>query len=243
MGLKTSGYLTDTEIMSWNDRLKKLRYPSSDMFYIRASSSSLSRYNTIEFIEQPIGNVNPWSRKESYLKRVYDFNYDIIFSIPNDKDELFTKIFNRIKIDEYQNYVVIEDNSRMLDMEKFIKINFTKTKHSLFNKDYIRYEYNLSGHLAEIMGYVKTIDDTIEFLKIKPKYNIDQVVSTKDDKSLDYIILEYFYHKEHNKYEINYVLREIIIENDIVNYGIKTIFSEEKLCNSRTNIITNLVKE
>lgn len=237
--------LTDTEIISWNDRLKNLRY-TGVQFLIAPVSNSSSSYPSIEFRNIDRFATEPWGRslRPANLESiVQNFEYDVVFSISIDKEELFNEIYDRVRVEKILNLLVIEDKQRKLDESKFLNVDLKKIKHSLFNNEYIRYEYKLKGHLAEIMGYVKSIDDTIAFLKIKPKYKINHVVSIKEDKSKDFVIINYLYNKENTKYEILYLLREILSDDDIVTYGISTTFSENMVCNSRTSIITDLEKD
>jgi hypothetical protein len=244
-------YLTDTEILKWNDRLSSIPnkhgdiikvYPkgnmnSSNPYILYKSSTRLG-----EFIDLPEPTI--------------DFTF--IFSVSSNRLEEFLDILKSSFKDEFGTKSVFVDKNydRVSDIiinESIIKSK-NESKHKIGDKEYTRYIYNFSGKIGSIIGYVSYIEDAINFFSLiwgykedgsevnLLKYPIGSIVSKKENQSSDFLVLDYKYYKIVNDYKISYIVTEIKENNGMtIKYGQIITISEDKITWSRNNRIDNIL--
>jgi hypothetical protein len=244
-------YLTDTEILKWNDRLSSIPnkhgdiikvYPkgnmnSSNPYILYKSSTRLG-----EFIDLPEPTI--------------DFTF--IFSVSSNRLEEFLDILKSSFKDEFGTKSVFVDKNydRVSDIiinESIIKSK-NESKHKIGDKEYTRYIYNFSGKIGSIMGYIGYIEDAINFFSLiwgykedgsevnLLKYPIGSIVSKKENQSSDFLVLDYKYYKIVNDYKISYIVTEIKENNGMtIKYGQIITISEDKITWSRNNRIDNIL--
>jgi hypothetical protein len=104
------------------------------------------------------------------------------------------------------------------------------------------------------MAYVFYLEDTIEFFskiwgynedgteESLIKYPIGTLVSDVNDKSKDYLILDYQYRKIDKNYYIDYELTEVIGGySSVIKYGDVKIMTENNICFSRNGRIDDIL--
>jgi hypothetical protein len=142
-----------------------------------------------------------------------------------------------------------------LKLDRKIADEPTKTLHKVFDKEYMRLEYDFSGKLSSIMAYVCLLETSIEYFSMiwgydedgneynLLKYPIGNVVSPADDKSKDYLILDYKFIRAGAQFVVGYVACEMFADKNspIVKYGPVQSFSEDKLVWSRNNRIDDIL--
>ena len=235
--------LTDTEILQWNDRLQDHQLG----IIIRPKYVSNTIYSpTIGFDldvtqypgkNKPSWGTNLYTPTEDIVPEPH-IKYNLIFSIDSDKIDKFDEIYNEIKLREIKTPVKNGNGNRSLNIDK-VKVDLTTEKHTLFKKEYIKFDYVFEGYLGDIMGYVKHIDDTIDFLQLEPKFKISEVVSSIKDRSMDYLVLKYIYDTK-----ISYKVSEIISNSadTVIKYGRVLYMREEDLTWSRTARIDEVIE-
>ena len=238
--------MNDHEIMAWNDRLEYLKLGIMvNPIYNNQSSFPAIGFTTIASIYEPKSwgkNINTFDSPVLCPEIKYDFT----FSILKQKKELFDTIYNIIKETKLDNLVSHGKEYRNLDIENNMNKELTCTEHSLYGKDYVRYTYLLEGALPEIMAYVKFINDAINYTLIEPKFKPNNIVSLNNDKSRDFLIIDYKYEKINFDYKLYYILKEILTEKPEVflkyaNTDYNIGFCEEDLCYSRNDRINQII--
>ena len=238
--------LTDNEILAWNDRLQDHQLG----IIIRPKYVSNTIYSPAIGFDLDVTQY-PGTNKPSWGTNLYQgenivpephIKYNLIFSIDVDKIDKFDEIYNEIKLREIKTPVKNGDGNRNLNIDR-VKVDLATEKHTLFKKEYIKFDYVFEGHLGDIMGYVKHIDDTIEFLQLEPKFKISEVVSDVKDRSMDYLVLKYIY-GEFQDTSISYKVCEIISNSadTVIKYGRVLYMREKDLTWSRTARIDEVIE-
>jgi hypothetical protein len=247
-------YLSDSDIMGWNDRI-----PEKSNLYIGARYSTTASQPTIVFSLRdshmyPSVNQNGQSNK---VKEVGDpdFKYRFAFSIASNRKEEFYSIFNKLAGEPFENHVLTANGTvARLKLDKNITSEPIKTLHKVFDKEYLRLEFAFEGNLSSIMAYVGLLEISIEFFSQiwgydedgneynLMKFPIGNIVSPADDKSKDYLILDYKFIRA-GAFMINYVACEMFADKNsaIVKYGPVQTFSEKNLVWSRNNRIDDIL--
>jgi uncharacterized protein (UPF0248 family) len=242
--------LTDTEILAWNDRLQdhglgiiiRPKYVSNTIYSPAIGFDLVTQYPGTTISDYLIQNNKPsWGTNlyqgENIVPEPH-IKYNLIFSIDVDKIDKFDEIYNEIKLREIKTPVINGNTNRNINYDR-VKADLTTEKHTLFKKEYIKFDYVFEGHLGDIMGYVKHIDDTIEFLQLEPKFKISEVVSSVKDRSMDYLVLKYIYDTS-----ISYKVSEIISNSadTVIKYGRVLYMREKDLTWSRTARIDEVIE-
>ena len=246
--------LSDKEIMSWNDRLVDHQLG----IFVKAQYNANTIFPAIEYVtditRQVVSPQQSWGRnlytndtgnvtKEPYIR------YNLVFSIENSMVDKFNEIYNIIKHSNLQTKVYLNDGFgktvgtyRDINFDK-LTIDFKTEQHTLYKKDYVKYDYMLEGNLGDIMGYVKFIEDTLTFITIEPKFKISEVVSDVTNRSTDYLVLKYEYQQMGSKYSIEYIVSEILNDtpDTIIRYGKSNLMNENQLTWSRTARIDEVI--
>jgi hypothetical protein len=235
--------LTDTEILQWNERLQDHQLG----IIIRPKYVANSAYSPVigfdlDVTQYPNTNKPKWGTNLYQAENIVPephIKYNLIFSIDSDKIDKFDEIYNEIKLREIKTPVKNGESNRNLNIDR-VKVDLTTEKHFLFKKEYIKFDYIFEGHLGDIMGYVKHIDDTIEFLQLEPKFKISEVVSDVKDRSMDYLVLKYIYDTN-----ISYKVSEIVSNSadTVIKYGRVLYMREEDLTWSRTARIDEVIED
>jgi len=234
--------LTDTEILQWNERLQDHQLG----IIIRPKYVANSVYSPVigfdlDITQHPTINKSKWGTNlyqgETPVQEPH-IKFNLIFSIELDKIDKFNEIYDEIKLRQIKTPVNAGDGNRNINLDR-VKVDLVTEQHTLFKKEYMKFDYVLEGHLGDIMGYVKHIDDTIEFLQLEPKFKLSEVVSTVKDRSMDYLVLKYIY-----DVGISYKVVEIISNSadTVVKYGRVLYMREEDLTWSRTARIDEVIE-
>lgn len=233
--------LTDTEILQWNERLQDHQLG----IIIRPKYVANSAYSPVIGFDLDVtqypGSNNKWGTNLYQVENIAPephIKFNLIFSIELDKIDKFDEIYDEIKLREIKTPVNTGDGNRNLNLDR-VKVDLVKEQHTLFKKEYMKFHYIFEGHLGDIMGYVKHIDDTIEFLQLEPRFKISEVVSTVKDRSMDYLVLKYMYGTG-----ISYKVVEIISNSadTVIKYGRVLYMKEEDLTWSRTARIDEVIE-
>jgi hypothetical protein len=248
--------LSDKEIMYWNDRLVDHQLG----IFVKAQYNANTIFPAIEYttdITRQVVSQQTWGRNlypsegESGAKVTKEphIRYNLVFSIEYSMVDKFNKIYNIIKHNNLQTKVYLNDGFgktvgtyRDINFDK-LTIDFKNKQHTLYKKDYVKYDYMLEGNLGDIMGYVKFIEDSLIFLTIEPKFKISEVVSDVTNRSTDYLVLKYEYQQIGSKYSIEYIVSEILNDtpDTIIRYGKSTLMNEDQLTWSRTARIDEVI--
>jgi hypothetical protein len=248
-------YLSDSDIMAWNDRI-----PPDTNLYIGARYSNMASQPTIVFSLRD-SHMYPQSYDKNGQPKQRevgdpDFKYRFAFSIASNREEEFYSIFDKLSKDSFDNHVLTANGTTTaLKLDRKIAEEPTKTLHKVFDKEYMRLEYHFSGKLSSIMAYVCLLETSIEYFSMiwgydedgneynLLKYPIGNVVSPADDKSKDYLILDYKFIRAGAQFVVGYVACEMFADKNspIVKYGPVQSFSEDKLVWSRNNRIDDLL--
>ena len=247
-------YLSDSDIMGWNDRI-----PEKSNLYIGARYSTTASQPTIVFSLRdshmyPSVNQNGQANKVREVGDP-DFEYRFAFSIASNREEEFYSIFNKLAGEPFENHVLTANGTvARLKLDKNITSDPIKTLHKVFDKEYLRLEFAFEGNLSSIMAYVGLLEISIEFFSQiwgydedgneynLMKFPIGNIVSPADDKSKDYLILDYKFIRA-GAFMINYVACEMFADKNsaIVKYGPVQTFSEKNLVWSRNNRIDDIL--
>jgi hypothetical protein len=233
--------LTDTEILQWNERLQDHQLG----IIVRPKYVANSAYSPVIGFDL---DVTQNHTNKSWGRNIYQgetpvpephIKFSLIFSIDLDKIDKFDEIYNEIKLREIMTPVNTGgDTNRNINLDG-VKVDLVKEQHTLFKKEYMKFHYVFEGHLGDIIGYVKNIDDTIEFIQLEPKFKISEVISTVKDRSMDYLVLKYIYGNG-----ISYKVVEIVSNSadTVIKYGRVLHMNEKDLTWSRTARIDEVIE-
>ena len=248
-------YLSDSDIMNWNDRFTEQR-----PYSIIPRYSSQNTQPTIVFVKKNDMYGSPIVRGVTY-----DTNGDanepeekfkFVFSISSNRKDEFWDIFSKLKKKGFINYVKNGNGShKTLDYTDKIIESKSDMEHKVLNKEYTRYELLYNGLLSEIMAHVSLLEQTIEFFSEiwgydedgkeynLLKYTIGSIVSPYDDKSKDLVILDYDYEKNGKDYHIKYIVSEMMHDPKslIIKYGDVITMTESLITFSRNGRIDDLL--
>ena len=252
-------YLSDSDIMDWNDRI-----PEKRPYSIIPRYSSQNTQPTIVFVKKN-DIYGGYPSQNGYPNSSFDTSGDgnepvekfkFVFSISSNRKDEFWDIFSKLKKKGFINYVKTGNGShKTLQYNESSIESKSEMQHNLFNKEYIRYEFLYNGSLSEIMAHVSLLEQTIEFFsqiwgydEYGKEYNllkftIGSIVSPYDDKSRDLVILDYDYEKNGKDYHIKYIVSEMIHDPKslIIKYGDVITIGESLITFSRNGRIDDLL--
>lgn len=242
-------YLLDSEILKWNERLKNTNYMVGAPYGVKSSAPNIS-------FRQIVKNAHTGDTFVMTLDPHLEFQF--VFSVAKNRVDLFWNIFNNWYDDKIGNEVVYTDNQ---NNQKYYKIVVSEDVisdkkeicHNIFEKEYIKYTYNFKGKLSSIMAYVMFLEDTIDiFSKLYgysedgsevnlTKFQIGSIVSKKDDKSKDYLVVDISPVKIGLDFYIDYHITEVLAIGDIIRYGSSQKVSDKEICFSRNSRIDDIL--
>lgn len=242
-------YLLDSEILNWNDRLKNTDYMVGAPYGVRSSAPHISFRQVIK--NRGIGDTFAMT-----LDPTLDFQFS--FSVAKNRVDLFWDIFHNWYEEKIGNEVLYTDgnNNQKIYEVKVTEDIITEKKeipHSILSKDYIKYSYKFKGKLSSIMAYVMFLEDTIDiFSKLYSytedgqevnltKFQIGSIVSKKDDKSKDYLVVDIYPRKMGLDFYIDYHITEVLTIGEIIRYGSTQKVSENEICFSRNYRIDDIL--
>jgi hypothetical protein len=250
--------LSDTDIMNFSNQLNDSR------FFIRPEYTNFSSYPVIGYyinsMHQDVRNLGQdHYNSDAQFGKISEpeIEYELTFSVCEKRVEEFFNIFNKITDYGVENFVYhnAREHKPIVFTDKIIHSKDELT-HTFMNRKYKKIKYNFRGKVSSIIAYVQALKSTIEFFGMiwgyteegdelcLLKYPIGSIVSPKDDKSKDVLVVDYQYEKSlSNKFEIRYEVYEILSneKSSTLQYGNKSILSEDKICLSRTAQVNSIL--
>jgi len=240
-------YLSDTEILNWNERLENTPYLVMPKYHTRSSFPAIVFKQKLKY--------NPQSE---VLTLDPHMKFQFSFSIAKNRVDNFFNIFNKWFTDKIETETYFEDssnNSKLSNIqitESIIKSK-KQSEHKIKDKEYTKFTYQFDGQLSSIMAYVMFLEDTIEiFSKIwgydekggehkLTKYTIGDIITKLGDQSEDYLILDFCPHKNGKDFIIDYEICKMIQKGQIIQYGSPEIIAEKGINWSRNNRIDDIL--
>jgi hypothetical protein len=243
-------YISDSEIMDWNNRI-----PKNSLLWISARYSNSSSQPSIAFAKkQTLYDV---SSHPSATVDIDDpsIKYSFSFSIASNREEEFDSIFEKLAKEPFENHVVTSNGTERIVLDRTIVKSLEKSSHRVFEKEYLRKDYAFDGKLSSIMMYICLLETSIEYFSMiwgydesgqehcLLKYPIGNIVSPADDKSKDFLILDYKLSRYGSVFAIEYIASEMFAQksSSIVKYGPMRVFSEKSLTWSRNSRIDDIL--
>jgi hypothetical protein len=238
-------YLTDKDILIWNDRINDSNYRLLPRYNTRNGYPDIS----ISYIKETFGHKEIVETPEPVIQ------YEFSFSIIENRKEHFFILLERMFKNEFKTHFIYNDGISKIEIYKESDIEKSEITHSLLNRNFKKYTYRFKGKLASIIGYISYLEDAINFFQkiwgynedgsevCLTNYKIGDVVSLKDDKSKDYLVIDYNYIKKDNFYIVNYIISEMIanINSSVIQYGVTYIKSDNDLTFSRNSRIDDIL--
>lgn len=238
-------YLSDKEILRWNDRLQNSPYRVYP-FDNTQSSHPYICFNQIMASQMNLNQLKPCDDPR--------IAFDFTFSISENRIDDFFNLLNRLMREKTSTKTFYENKTSDIQLPFDYQIDKEGVeKHSILSRSYVRYAYHFVDKLSTIMVYISYIEDAMCFFEkmwgydetgkeiCSLKFPVGSVVSKKNNKSKDYLIIEYDYIKSYGEYYINYKACEIIDTSVIIKYGEVEKFTDEDLCFSRNNRIDGIL--
>lgn len=238
-------YLSDSEILSWNNRLKEKwrllpRYTpksSNPVIVIKEVTSMGMGMETFRECEDP----------------TIVFNF--IFSISKNRDVDFFKMFEQLLAEGFDTNFEYNNHHQKINIDRSVILSTEKQDHRIHEKEYIRYNYSLLGKITQIVALVTIIEDTIKFADMMWGYSesgeevsllsfpVGTVVSPKNNKSLDYIVLDYHFVRDWSGFRIELKTSQMNFneKSSVIQYGELKTFKEEELQFSRNSRIDQIL--
>ena len=257
--MTTRMILSDTDIMNFSNQLNDSR------FFIRPEYTNFSTYPVIGYyinsMHQDVRNLGQGSYgNDSRIHgRIHEpeVEYQLTFSVCEKRVDEFFDIFKKITEKGIENFVYHSTTEhRPIKFTEDIIYSKNELIHSFMNRNYKKIQYNFRGKVSSILAYVQALKDTIEYFGMiwgyteegeelcLLKYPIGSIVSPLNDKSKDVLVVDYHYNKSTNsKFSINYEVYEILSneKSSTLQYGNKSILSEEQLSLSRTAQVNSIL--
>lgn len=239
-------YLTDKDILKWNDRLSNSNYRLNPRYNNRNGHPDIS----INYInDQKFGLSEIKETIEPTIK--YEFSFSVI---KNRKDEFFI-LLNKMLKRKLITHFVYQDSNKPIDTYEGSEIEKSTIEHSVLNKNFIKNTYRFNGKLTSIIAYISYLEDAISYFQMiwgynedgsescLTKYKIGDIVSLKSDKSKDFLVVDYYYDRIGEDYKIDYIISEMMFNTSlsVIKYGESLKQSEDNLTYSRSNRIDNIL--
>ena len=246
-------YLSDSEIMNWNDRL------SSTPYFVIPRYHTHNSFPMIVFKQRiKTGNqMNPFGEAEVFtLDPHMKFNFS--FSVAKNRVDNFFHIFDKWFTNKIETKTLFVDKSNRekigdIEVSESIIKSKTQSEHKVKEKEYTKFTYEFEGHLSSIMAYVMFLEDTIEIFSkiwgydenggehVLTKFAIGDIVTKTGDQSEDYLILDFSPTKSDNKFNINYEICKMIKRGQIIQYGQVEFVNISDITWSRNNRIDDIL--
>lgn len=250
-------YLTDSDIIKWSERLPFTLVPrysnvgSHPDIVIKMETNHFNRLNN---------NFTPTGEYQIVESDDIMIDYQFSFSVISNRTDHFFNILNRLLNNEFGTKLSYRDSNGKenltgiyLNKEHLNKIK--SEKHTLLKREFTKYTFNLKDKLTSIVCFLSYVEDAIEFFQLIWEYDIDGkekllmeypiggIVSTLENKSKDYLIIDYDYNRINGKYLVNYILSEIIFEekSTVIRYGKPMRYEGREICHSRNNRIDDIL--
>ena len=241
-------YLSDSEIMNWNDRL------SSTPYFVIPRYHTHNSFPMIVF-KQRIKTMDPETEvvtMDPHMK----FNFS--FSVAKNRVDNFFHIFDKWFTNKIETKTLFVDKSNRekigdIEVSESIIKSKAQTEHKVKEKEYTKFTYDFEGHLSSIMAYVMFLEDTIEIFSkiwgydenggehVLTKFAIGDIITKTGDQSEDYLILDFSPTKSDNKFNINYEICKMIKRGQIIQYGQVEFVNISDITWSRNNRIDDIL--
>lgn len=246
-------YLSDSEIMNWNDRL------SSTPYFVIPRYHTHNSFPMIIFKQRvKTGNqMNPFGEAEVVtLDPHMKFNFS--FSVAKNRVDNFFHIFDKWFTNKIETKTLFVDKSNRekigdIEVSESIIKSKAQSEHKVKEKEYTKFTYEFEGHLSSIMAYVMFLEDTIEIFSkiwgydenggehVLTKFAIGDIVTKTGDQSEDYLVLDFSPTKSDNKFNINYEICKMIKRGQIIQYGQVEFVNISDITWSRNNRIDDIL--
>lgn len=237
-------YLSDSEILSWNKRFQGHWF--------------LTPHFTSHFSQPVIGlkQVIKAQSGESFAECGNPtINFNFIFSISSNRNDDFFRIYDRLKEDGFGTKFSWNNKFEEIQIDQSVIIEKNSATHKIEKKEFIRWEYKLKGKLTAIVAMITTLEDAIKFAETMWGYDKDgkeisllkfpvgTIVSPKDNKSLDCVVLDYHFVRDWRGFEVQLKVAEMEVDgrSPVVKYGEVKTFSESDLVFSRNSRIDGIL--
>ena len=257
--MTTRMILSDTDILNFSNQLNDSR------FFIRPEYTNFSSYPVIGYyinsMHQDIRNLGQgnYGSDSRIHGRIHEpeVEYELTFSVCEKRVDEFFDIFKKITEKGIENFVFHSTTEyKQIKFTEDVVYSKNELTHSFMNRNYKKIQYNFRGKVSSIIAYVQALKDTIEYFGMiwgyteegeelcLLKYPIGSIVSPKNDKSKDVLVVDYKYNKSTNsKFSIDYEVYEILSndKSSTLQYGNKSILSENELSLSRTAQVNSIL--
>jgi len=252
--MNTIKHISDSEIMSWNDRL------SSTPYFVIPRYHTHNSFPMIIFkqkIKSGLGSFGLDPQAEVVTMDPH-MKFNFSFSVAKNRVDNFFHIFNKWFSDKIETKTLFVDKSNKekigdIEVSESIIKSKAQTEHKVKEKEYTKFTYAFEGRLSSIMAYVMFLEDTIEiFSKIwgydedggehlLTKFSIGDIVTKTGDQSEDYLILDINAQKTGKEFSLYYEICKMITKGQIIKYGQSEIVRESDVTWSRNNRIDDIL--
>lgn len=247
-------YLSDSEIMNWNDRL------SSTPYFVIPRYHTHNSFPMIVFkqrIKTGLGSFGMDPEAEVVTMDPH-MKFNFSFSVAKNRVDNFFHIFDKWFTNKIETKTLFVDKSNRekigdIEVSESIIKSKTQTEHKVKEKEYTKFTYEFEGHLSSIMAYVMFLEDTIEIFSkiwgydedgsehVLTKFAIGDIVTKTGDQSEDYLVLDFSPTKSDNKFNINYEICKMIKRGQIIQYGQVEFVNISDITWSRNNRIDDIL--
>lgn len=221
--------LTDIQIDKWSNKLNNYLHPILIMpKYVNDSSyPSISISYLLKHISYSDITIN------------HLINYEETFSISKERNEKFLKTLKELRNDSIGNKIIYDpafnESFRLNEICGELKENIIE--HKLNNKDYILYSFSVENFpIHEVIIQFWLIETSLNIAVKDNLYNIGDVVSRKDDKSEDYVILSSILASDDF-----FVVRVKDNDDEVITYDTKIRMRATDMSLSRTDRINSII--
>jgi hypothetical protein len=238
----------------WNERLKKFNlslslsndtWSTTDVITFWKSENSYSGYQGFpRTAPTPIYNVP----QIDYL-----FNFSVSKKCAKRFYDLLQTILKSGTIFNYKTKSTYPLTESLICKKNLSDFTIEKSDIKIHNVDYIQNNCKLSCNLFDIIHFVNSVESAVEIISnyfdydedgkeiCKTKFQVNEIVSTKEDRSGNYMILDFSIQQDNTiSYKVSKIENSITSEVIIFD-GISILKEEDILPNreDRLNILLN----
>ena len=248
--------ILDSYIMDWNNRIPSRKIWVHAQYSNLAPEINIVFKTAVNYVDPlTFSNCNPTMSNEPVSVGDHEIDYRFTFSVAKERESEFNEIFEKLKQKPLRNKVQ-KQNGMFAEIKVDIKPIITKTTHTVYNTEYVRFDYEFKREFySSVIAYVYLLESTIEFFSMiwgydedgdehnLLKFPVGSIVSKPNDKSVDYLVLDLEFYKNGGDPEIRYNICEMVYtkKSSVIQYGAVSVEQERNLCWSRTGRIDDIL--
>ena len=246
--------MSDSYIFGWNSRI----YEAPKDMNVMVSAVYTNGTGIDVKIRPSVSNSMITSSMTTMNEEVLldpPVKYKIVFSVSNDCIEEFDEIMNMLLERKFDNEVWKNSKKKetVVPTKSVVK---AQAVHKIGKVDYVRYEWSMTGYLSEVMALCYIIESSVDIFgkcwgvtedgeKVcQMKYPIGSIVCVDNDKSTDFLVLDWYFDLLSPNFHHSYDVVSIVEKpgSAVVGYDRRQLLNESRISWSRNSRIDDILE-